>query len=106
MTALWITIIVVGLATYATRLAPFVWRGRASEGRRPMWLDLLGPCLLAAMAATVIVPAFAESRLDGELASVVTGLVTVSIAMRWRRDPGLATLLGMFVFFLGQSFLP
>jgi branched-subunit amino acid transport protein len=100
MTELWITILVVGLATYATRAVPLFWRRGVIHRQRPAWLDRLGPCLLAAMAAAVILPDLAIDGTDGRLLPFLLGLVGVWVAMRIARDPGLATLSGMVVYFV------
>ena len=101
MNTLWLTILLIGLATYLARALPLFWQPRQSANRsRAAWLDRLGPCLLAAMAATVILPIFMASAEDGSTLEVLFGLAAVAIAMQIRNDPGIATLAGIVVYFL------
>ncbi|MBK1674251.1 AzlD domain-containing protein [Ectothiorhodospira shaposhnikovii] len=101
MTALWTTITIIGMATYATRVLPLFWiRPSGREGPRSSWLDRLGPCLLAAMAAAVILPTFEQSESSLELMAVTGGVIAAGASMSIRRDPGLATLVGMVAFYL------
>ncbi|MBK1691524.1 AzlD domain-containing protein [Ectothiorhodospira mobilis] len=101
MTALWISILVIGVATYATRVLPLFWvRSRGEERTRSSWLDRLGPCLLAAMATAVILPVFERSESSLELLAATGGVMAAGGSMWLRRDPGLATLVGMIVFYI------
>lgn len=103
MTGLWLTILVVGLATYATRAAPlFWWDGGVDNSQRPAWLDLLGPCLLSAMAAMQIIPALVTAIDGRDMLPVVFGLLAVCGSMRIRKDPGIATFAGMIVYFIAS----
>ncbi len=101
MTALWITITIIGAATYATRVVPLLWlRPNGQERLRSSWLNRLGPCLLAAMAIAVILPTFTRSEGALEILATTVGLVAAGASMWVRRDPGLATLVGMIAFYV------
>lgn len=102
MTQLWGVIIVIGIFTGATRIAPLFLAGRKKEtgSRRPVWLDTLGPCLLAAMAVAVILPHMQFSMGEGSILATAISFAIVSISMIIRRDPGLATIAGMIAYFL------
>ncbi len=101
MNELWIVILAVGLFTSATRILPlFLGAGRKESSSRPAWLDALGPCLLAAMAVAVILPELLASVAAGKGAAAVLSFGVVAAIMRFRRDPGMATLGGMLTFFL------
>jgi branched-subunit amino acid transport protein AzlD len=104
MSAIWIAILTIGLATYACRLAPLLRRPHETDlTQPPAWLARLGPCLLAAMATTVILPAFVASNHAVERLGALGGLISVGVLMRARRDPGLATLGGTTVYFLLEA---
>ncbi len=116
MTDLWIAIAVVGVFTAATRIVPLFLAGRKPSAgrRRPDWLEALGPCLLAAMAVVVMLPALQAGgdpagvagagsslamALEGRLVTLASfGVVAASMLIR--RDPGLATIAGMVAYFL------
>jgi branched-subunit amino acid transport protein len=101
MTSLWITITIIGAATYATRVVPLFWlRSNGQKQYRSSWLDRLGPCLLAAMAIAVIQPTFAHSEGALEMLSATSGLMAAGGSMWFRQDPGLATLVGMIAFYV------
>jgi len=101
MTALWITITVIGVATYDTRVVPLFWlRPNGQERPRSSWLDRLGPCLLSAMAIAVILPTFAHAEGSLEFLAATGGLIAAGGSMWFRRDPGLATLVGMIAFYV------
>lgn len=101
MTALWVTITIIGLATYATRVVPLFWlRPNGHERPRSSWLDRLGPCLLAAMAIAVILPTFDHAEGSFEFLATMGGLMAAGGSMWFRRDPGLATLVGMIAFYV------
>lgn len=101
MTALWISILVIGVATYATRVLPLFWVGSRGEDRtRSFWLDRLGPCLLAAMAMAVILPMFIQSESPSDLLASTGGVIAAGGAMWLRRDPGMATLIGVVAFYI------
>lgn len=98
-TDLWLTIIIIGAVTYATRVIPLFWRRLTDPMKQQSsWLDRLGPCLLSSMAVVVILPAFAGSAFPMEALAAACGLLATSGSMWVRRDPGLATLLGMITF--------
>lgn len=101
MTSLWAAIGFIGLVTYATRVVPlFLLRPIGGKRSRSAWLDRLGPCLLAAMATAVIVPTFADADGLSEGLPVAAGLIAAGGSMWLRRDPGVATLVGMIAFFV------
>lgn len=101
MTGIWLTILAIGLATYAARAAPlFWWYGGVCKRQRSARLELLGPCLLSAMAAMQIIPVLAETVGSRDVFPVVFGLLAVGGIMRIRQDPGTATFSGMIVYFL------
>lgn len=103
MTALWITIAVIGAATYATRAIPLFWlRSNGQRRARSSLLDRLGPCLLAAMATAVILPTFANSEGSPEMLAATGGLIAAGCSMWIRRDPGLATFVGMIAFYVAS----
>lgn len=100
MTELWFTITVIGVATYATRVVPLFWfRPNGEKRPRSSWLDRLGPCLLAAMASAVILPTFAQTEAPLDFLAAMGGLMAAGGSMWFRRDPGLATLVGMIAFY-------
>lgn len=102
MTELWIAVMAIGVYTGATRIAPLLITGRRKENgvRRPAWLNALGPCLLAAMAAVVILPYVQTSAEEASMAATSLAFAVVAIVMMIRRDPGLATIGGMLAYFL------
>ncbi|MGP3726412.1 AzlD domain-containing protein [Cereibacter sphaeroides] len=101
MSEIWLAILVIGIATYATRVAPLLWeRWLPLAAARGGWLDRLGPCLIAAMAATVILPPFLTAEAALDILPELTGLAAVAAVMRLRADPGLATLGGMAAYYL------
>lgn len=101
MTALWITITIIGVATYAARVIPLLWlRPNGQERLQSSLLNRLGPCLLAAMAIAVILPTFTRSHGVLEISATTVGLVAAGASMWFRRDPGLATLVGMIAFYV------
>ncbi len=100
MTALWITILVIGAATYAFRVLPLIWRQPNAHKRlKSSWLDRLGPCLLSAMATAIILPTFVNSNGLQEILAATGGLVAAGGSMYVLRDPGIATLVGMIAFY-------
>lgn len=104
MSALWIVIIAIGIATYVTRVAPLLWGRRLPMGAtRSGWFERLGPCLIAAMAATVILPSFMSMAAAPDIVPELMGLLAVVVVMRLRSDPGLATLGGMVAHYLVGS---
>ena len=101
MTDLWLTITIIGAVTYATRVIPlFGHRLKGLMTQQSSWRDRLGPCLLASMAVAVILPTFASSASPVEMCATSCGLLATSGSMWFRRDPGLATLLGMITFYI------
>ena len=104
MTALWITITIIGMATYATRVVLLFWiRSSGQNNQRPSWLDRLGPCLLASIAISVILPTFAHPEGALEILAATSGLMAAGGSMWFRRDPGLATFVGMIAFYAVSS---
>ncbi len=104
MNILWITIAIVGVATYATRVLPLLWLKSNDQNKsRPLWLDRLGPCLLAAMAIVVIMPNFSQFKETFEILAAAGGLMAAGSSMWFRRDPGIATLVGMLTFYMLSS---
>lgn len=102
---LWIAIIAIGICTYGMRVIPlFLKRQRKKEEfRRAGWLDALGPCLLAAMAAVVILQHIQDAAtLRATPLSIAIPFAVVAAVMMIRRDPGLATIGGMLAYFLLQ----
>jgi len=103
MSALWLTILAIGLVTYATRVVPLVWRvDRVLGGPESCWLDRLVPCLLAGMAATQILPVLRATGGSPALLPGLLGLAAVAVAIRLRPNPGFATLAGMAAYFLAS----
>ncbi len=103
MIELWIAIAAIGAFTAVTRIAPMFFIGRRKENRerpRAAWLDALGPCLLAAMAAVVILPHVQFSAGERATSATAISFGVVATIMLIRRDPGLATIGGMLVYFL------
>ncbi|MEG9861226.1 MAG: AzlD domain-containing protein [Parvularculales bacterium] len=101
ITTLWIIIVIIGVATYITRAAPLFWRSRGHAHRQPpAWLFLLGPCLLAAMAVTIIAPFLSTSIENSTLLPVGFGFAAVAASMLVRKDPGIATLAGVLAYFV------
>ena len=104
MSALWITILVVGVATYATRVFPLFWLQPNGEHKmQSSWLNHLGPCLLAAMAVAVILPTFTQPKGTLNALAASVGLIASGGSMWLRRDPGLATVIGMITFYVISS---
>ena len=52
------------------------------------------------MAIAVILPAFTRSEGTLEILATTVGLVAAGASMWFRRDPGLATLVGMIAFYV------
>lgn len=103
MTTLWITIMLIGVATCATRVLPLFLTGKNSKSKaRPYWLENLGPCLLASMATVVILHSFRTAVGGGTITAEGLGLAAVAFVMTFRRDPGIATLAGMLTYFLAS----
>lgn len=101
MSEIWLAILVIGIATYATRVAPLLWKRRMPlAAARGGWLDRLGPCLIAAVAASVILPPFLGAVTVRDILPELVGLLAVAAMMRLRADPGLATLAGMAAYYL------
>lgn len=97
---LWITIIIIGAVTYTTRVIPLFWCRLKNPVTQPSWRDRLGPCLLVSMAVAVILPIFAGTALALETYAAACGLLAASGSMWFRRDTGVATLLGMITFYV------
>lgn len=106
MTSLWLTIAIIGLATYASRVVPlFLLRPNGQKRSRSPWLDRLGPCLLAAMATAVILPTFTHADGMSGILAVTVGLVAAGASMWVRRDPGVATLVAMTAFYMTSTLI-
>lgn len=103
----WLAICSVGIATCLLRVIPLLWpAGRVQRtSPRAAWLDALGPCLLTAMAATVVAPAFNEAAGHGALLPLGFGCFAVAGMMLAFRDPGWATLAGMAAWWISAGWL-
>jgi branched-subunit amino acid transport protein len=105
MNTIWITIVIIGIATYATRCLPLFWlKPRDHVQPQSSWLNRLGPCLLASMAVAVIQPIFTQDKEFLETVAAMVGLVAAGGFMWLRRDPGIATLVGMIVYYVVSRF--
>ncbi|NNG05499.1 MAG: AzlD domain-containing protein [Inquilinus sp.] len=92
----WLTVIAIAAATYLTRLLPLVLPELSRSHLVPREiLGVLGPCLLAAMAATVLMPEIMDAYDTQRLLPLLGGLAFACLAMAARRDPGLATVAGV-----------
>ncbi len=101
MTTLWIAITIIGVATYATRVVPLFWlRPNGVRKQRSSWLERLGPCLLAAMAVSIILPTLAPTKDPLAILAAAGGLMSTAGSMWFRRDPGLATVIGVTTFYM------
>lgn len=99
---LWVAFAVIGAVTYLTRALPLLFDRRADrgDGPPPAWLDALGPCILAAIAVTVLLPEARAALADGAWRPFALGSAAAAAAMLWRRDAGLATLAGVAGYWL------
>ena len=103
----WLVIVIVGVATCLLRATPLLWpadRVRDATSR-VVWLNALGPCLLTAMAATVVLPAVHGAAQQGSVVPLGCGLAAVASVMLLRRDPGMATLMGMAIWWMVAEWL-
>lgn len=99
---LWGLILIIGAVTYLTRALPLLMRPRAGGDRTPpAWLDALGPCILAAIAVSVLLPEARAAIDTGAALPFALGSAAAAGTMLWRRDAGLATLAGMAGYALG-----
>lgn len=100
--ALWGAFIVIGAVTYFTRALPLLLarRGDGAEAPPPAWLDALGPCLLTAIAAAMLLPEARSALLDGSLRAFALGAAAAAVVMMWRGNLGLTTLAGITAYWL------
>jgi branched-subunit amino acid transport protein len=81
MSALWVVVLVVGVATVAIKATgPVLLGGHALPQRLTDVLDLLAPSVLAALVVTQVVGGDREIVLDERLA----GLAAAAVALRLR----------------------
>ncbi|GEO79959.1 AzlD domain-containing protein [Pararhodospirillum oryzae] len=97
-----LAIVVIGLATYLTRVLPFLLGRHARH--LSAWMGpegpfaALGPSLIAALAALTWTPLGARA-LEGEAAAPLLTALAATVAMlAWRRDAGLAVVAGVVVY--------
>ena len=99
---LWLAIAAISVLTYLSRAVPFVFR--SAPVFRPTspavrLFSILGATLLAALAAATVVPVFLDSAQVGrEWVFLLSAIATV-VAAIWRRQPGLAVLAGVVMFY-------
>lgn len=95
----WVAVLAMAVITFMTRALPFLLSSRnrllqrlSQEGSR---LAVLGPALLAAIAAAVIVPDLWGDQRVAEVMPYVGGLVVTALAARLTGNTGLAVILGL-----------
>jgi len=100
----WTAVAAMAGVTYLTRALPFLLSARSPRLQRLAQgkaLAVLGPALLAGIAAAVIVPDVIAAGTDaGRLAAYLAGLAaTAGVARRWR-NTGAAVLAGLAAYAL------
>jgi len=105
----WAAVAAMGAITYLTRALPFLLSARSrlleALSREGSALAVLGPALLAGIAAAVIVPDLLPEG-AGRPAAYLGGLaITVFAARRWS-NTGAAVLLGVAGYALLRALLP
>lgn len=98
--ALWGLMAVIGAVTYLTRVIPLLSRRRAGTAAPPPWLEALGPCILAAIAVSVLLPEARSALAAGTIRPFALGGAAAAAMMIWRRDAGLATVAGVAAYWL------
>ncbi|OZI71060.1 AzlD domain-containing protein [Bordetella genomosp. 12] len=100
--AFWVAVMAMAVITYLTRSLPFMLPPRnrllrklAEEGSA---LSALGPALLAAIAAAVIVPDLWAEQRAADLAPYLAGLAATALTARLAGNSGVAVIAGLLVY--------
>ncbi len=95
----WVAVLAMAAITYLTRGLPFLLSPRnrllrklSEEGSA---LSALGPALLAAIAAAVIVPDLWGAQQVAELGPYLAGLAATAVLARWAGNSGVAVIGGL-----------
>ncbi|OZI45673.1 branched-chain amino acid transporter AzlD family protein 2 [Bordetella genomosp. 5] len=95
----WVAVLAMAVITFMTRALPFMLSSRhwllkrlSQDGSR---LAVLGPALLAAIAAAVIVPDLWGEQQVAQVAPYVGGLIVTALAARITGNTGLAVIIGL-----------
>jgi branched-subunit amino acid transport protein len=99
----WIVIAVTAVGTFAMRSLPLLWMQRHLEKRDsnggiddiPLWLSISGPCMIAAMTGTSLIPATAD--ITGWLATLIGSIMTL-LCWYKTRSLGWPIVVGVTVF--------
>ncbi|WP_159729246.1 AzlD domain-containing protein [Methylosinus sp. Ce-a6] len=106
---LWAAIVAMAASTYATRGLPFLADrdSRAlsllASGAGP--LKMLGPALLAGLAAVTVTPSVAHACEANRLPVYLSALFATLLVLRSRPDAGLAVLAGVAAYWLSLTAL-
>lgn len=107
---IWIAMFIIAIATFLMRMLPIVWLQRRakkqshnrSEDKLPLWINILGPAMIAAMLGTSLVPAHPST---GTWVASGCGVMVTALFWYWRRSLGLPVLMGVISFGLVVSLL-
>ena len=111
----WIVIAVTASGTFAMRALPLLWMQRHLARRNsanmlddlPLWLSISGPCMIAAMTGTSLIPVTAD--VTGWLATLIGAIVTL-LCWYKTRSLGWPIVIGVTLFgltrWLGDYGLP
>ncbi|AKQ54836.1 AzlD domain-containing protein [Bordetella hinzii] len=98
----WAAVLAMAVITYLTRGLPFMLSSRnrllrklSEEGSA---LSALGPALLAAIAAAVIVPDLWGGQRVAALLPYLAGLAVTALAVRLSGNSGVAVIAGLIVY--------
>ena len=103
--SLWIALAITAVGTFAMRAVPLLWMqhhlsqrqqhsGDAIDGM-PTWLGVLGPCVVAALAGSSLVPA--TQTTVAWLATLV-GVIVTLLVWYYKRSMGFPILAGVSAF--------
>lgn len=97
----WAAVIAMAVITYLTRALPFL----LSRQRQPRpgatgrsLFSALGPCLLAGIAAAVIVPDVLALKTGAEILPYVGGLFATALCARRLGNAGIAVIVGVLAY--------
>lgn len=95
----WVAVLAMAVITYLTRALPFMLSSRnwllrklSEEGSR---LGALGPALLAAIAAAVIVPDLWGAGQVAQVPTYLIGLAVTALVARLAGNSGVAVIAGL-----------
>lgn len=95
----WVAVLAMGVITYLTRSLPFLLSPRNRLLRKlseqGSGLSALGPALLAAIAAAVIVPDLWGQQQVAQLGPYLLGLAATALLARWAGNSGVAVIGGL-----------